>query len=229
MDYQVVVLAAGQGRRMGAGENKVLLKLAGCPVIVHTLRTFDTDPSCQGITLVTREDEQDQFRLLVAHYHITKVRTFAPGGSERQESVYFGLKALKGAPDSIVLIHDGARPFLTHERIKAAAEAAAEYGASLLAVPIKDTVKQAEDFQVERTLERESLWAAQTPQAFRLSLIREAHRKCADINFTGTDDVSLVERLGYSVRIVPGSYRNIKLTTPEDMMIAQVFMERGEE
>jgi len=229
MDYQVVVLAAGQGRRMGAGENKVLLKLDGCPVIIHTLRVFETDPSCIGIVLVTREDEQKKFRMLVEDYHITKVRAFAGGGKERQESVYLGLNMLTMEPDAIVLIHDGARPFVTRKYIAEVTEAAAEHGASLLAVPVKDTIKQAADFQVEKTLERKSLWAAQTPQAFRLSVIREAHQESMEAHFMGTDDVSLVERMGLPVRIVEGSYRNIKLTTPEDLDIAQLFMEREEE
>jgi 2-C-methyl-D-erythritol 4-phosphate cytidylyltransferase len=229
MDYQVVVLAAGQGRRMGAGENKVLLDLAGTPVIIHTLRVFETDPSCKGIVLVTRGDEQDQFHELIDKYRITKVRTFAKGGRERQESVRLGLGAVKMAPDDIVLIHDGARPFITHEGIIRVTEAAIEYGASLLAVPVKDTIKQATDLKVEKTLERKSLWAAQTPQAFRLSVIQEAHQKSVETQFMGTDDVSLVERLELPVQIVEGSYRNIKLTTPEDLVIAQLFIEREEE
>ncbi|MCO7127475.1 2-C-methyl-D-erythritol 4-phosphate cytidylyltransferase [Sporolactobacillus shoreicorticis] len=227
MNYQVVVLAAGQGRRMGAGENKVLLRLDGCPVIIHTLRVFENDPSCSGIVLVTQEDEQDQFRMLVEDYHITKVRAFADGGKERQESVYLGLSVLTMASDAIVLIHDGARPFITRKHIAKVTEAAAEHGAALLAVPVKDTIKKAAGFRVEKTLERRSLWAAQTPQAFRLSVIREAHRESIEAHFMGTDDVSLVERMGLPVRIVEGSYRNIKLTTPEDLVIAQLFMEKG--
>lgn len=229
MDYQVVVLAAGQGRRMGAGENKVLLDLAGAPVIVHTLRVFETDPSCKGIVLVIRNDEKEQFRALVEDYRLKKVRTFAEGGKERQESVRSGLAVIKMDQEEIVLIHDGARPFITHREIARVTEAAAESGAALLAVPVKDTIKQVTDFTVERTLERKSLWAAQTPQAFRLFLIRRAHQESLETHFMGTDDVSLVEQMGLPVKIVEGSYRNIKLTTPEDLVIAQTFLQRGEE
>ncbi|GAY77773.1 2-C-methyl-D-erythritol 4-phosphate cytidylyltransferase [Sporolactobacillus inulinus] len=229
MDYQVVVLAAGQGKRMGADTNKVLLDLAGAPVIVRTLRVFETDPMCSGIVIVTRADEADQFRALVQHYHLEKVRAFAEGGKERQESVCSGLERLPQDPEMIVLIHDGARPFITHACIAKAVESAQEYGAALLAVPVKDTIKQAAHLEVEKTLERKSLWAAQTPQAFRLSVIREAHQQSAAAHFMGTDDASLVERLGMPVAVVEGSYRNIKLTTPEDLLIAQLFMEREEE
>ncbi|MCO7176840.1 2-C-methyl-D-erythritol 4-phosphate cytidylyltransferase [Sporolactobacillus kofuensis] len=229
MDYQVVVLAAGQGRRMGTGGNKVLLDLAGDPVIIHTLRVFETDPSCTGIVLVIRKDEREQFLNLIEGYHLKKVRKFVEGGKERQESVRYGLAAIETDQKSTVLIHDGARPFVTRQGITRVAEAAAEYGAALLAVPVKDTIKEATHFSVKRTLERKSLWAAQTPQAFRLSVIRRAHQESVETHFVGTDDASLVEQMGVPVKIVEGSYRNIKLTTPEDLVIAQIFLEREEE
>lgn len=229
MNYQVVVVAAGQGSRMGADRNKVLLPLKGTPVIIHTLRIFEKDPCCEGIVLVVRESERDLFRGLFEKYGIHKVVALAAGGSERQESVFNGLKSLKSSDDRIVLVHDGARPFIDRRRIAGVVEAADKHGAALLAVPVKDTIKQVDSGKVRKTLERKSLWAAQTPQAFRLSVILRAYREGADRHFMATDDASLVEEMGMPVVTVSGSYRNIKLTTPEDMIIAEKFLEEEKE
>ncbi|MFT8318382.1 MAG: 2-C-methyl-D-erythritol 4-phosphate cytidylyltransferase [Sporolactobacillus sp.] len=228
MVYQVVVVAAGRGQRMEAAQNKVLLPLKGTPVIVHTLRVFEEDPDCAGIVLVVQPAEREIFRSLVEKERLTKVRSFASGGKERQESVYNGLLKIEGSPDQIVLIHDGARPFISRDKIKAVAEAASSLGAALLAVPVKDTVKQVLGDRVKQTLKRESLWAAQTPQAFRLSAIILAHQAAHRGAFQVTDDASLAEQAGLPVQIVRGSYKNIKLTTPEDMFIAEKFLEEEE-
>lgn len=230
MNYQAVIVAAGQGSRMGSNQNKVLLPLHSEPVIIHTLRVFDQDPSCRKIVLVVQNAEYHTFRSLIETYGITKKIDFAPGGAERQESVYHGLLALEDSdPDSIVLIHDGARPFVTRRGIAETAKQAYEYGAALLAVPVKDTIKQVDgQGQVADTPDRKSLWAAQTPQAFRLSLILRAHRAKTNHPFGATDDASLVEHLDLPVKVVMGSYRNIKLTTPEDMVVAEKFFEEEE-
>lgn len=228
MNYQVVIVAAGQGTRMGAETNKVLLSLHGIPVIVYTLRVFEHDPCCRGIVLVVRGPERKIFQDLLDRYRIGKVTELAEGGRERQESVYNGLSRLADPRENIVMIHDGARPFVTRNQITRAAEAAARSGAALLAVRVKDTIKQVTHHKVSQTLERESLWAAQTPQAFRLPLIMQAHREGRLQNFKATDDASLVEQLGRMVEVVEGSYRNIKLTTPEDMIIAEKFLQEEE-
>lgn len=228
MDYQVVIVAAGQGARMGADVNKVLLPLKGEPVIVHTLRVFEHDASCAGIVLVVRRNEAGQFRKLLEEYRIHKIITLADGGSERQESVFNGLNCLKKPEDTIVLVHDGARPFIDRIRIAEVVEAADKHGAALLAVPVKDTIKKVDGHSVQKTLERKSLWAAQTPQAFRLSLITKAYREGAARHLSATDDASLVEQMGVPVVTVMGSYRNIKLTNPEDMIIAEKFLEERE-
>lgn len=231
MNYYVVVVAAGRGTRMGADRNKVLLPLKSVPVIVRTLHVFENDPACSGIVLVVRKDEISQFRKLAATYRIDKVLAFASGGSERQESVRNGLGVLeeRGVEEhSVILIHDGARPFIGQDRISAVAGAAFAQGAALLAVPVKDTIKQAQGSHVEKTLDRKTLWAAQTPQAFRFSLILKAHQQGITDHFQATDDASLAEHLGVPVALVRGSYRNIKLTSPEDMMIAEKFIEEEE-
>jgi 2-C-methyl-D-erythritol 4-phosphate cytidylyltransferase len=231
MSYYVVIVAAGQGTRMGADRNKVLLPLKGVPVIVRTLRVFEQDPGCSGIILVVRKDEIVLFRKLTEMHRIKKILAFANGGTDRQDSVWNGLKALDGQDadhQSIVLIHDGARPFVGQDRVAEVTEAAGRQNAALLAVPVKDTIKQAEGINVKKTLDRKTLWAAQTPQAFRFSTILEAHRQGRMDHFQATDDASLAEHLGIPVALVRGSYRNIKLTTPEDMMIAEKFIEEEE-
>lgn len=229
MEYQVVIVAAGQGSRMGMDRNKVLLPLHGAPVIVRTLQVFDNDVCCKGIVLVTQGTETELFRSLIEAYGITKDVMFASGGKERQESVYNGLSLLAGEdPDQVVLIHDGARPFIRKDRIAEVVEAAGRFGAALLAVPVKDTIKKVSGGQVVDTLKRESLWSAQTPQAFRLSIILRAHRQGKINHVVATDDASLVEQLSLPVKVVKGSYRNIKLTTPEDMAVAEKFLEEEE-
>lgn len=228
MNYQVVIVAAGQGTRMGAEMNKVLLTLHGIPVIIYTLRVFEQDPDCTGVVLVIKESERKTFCELIRRYHINKVTELAEGGRERQESVYNGLAKLGDSQEAIVMVHDGARPFVTRNQIARVAEAADRCGAALLAVRVKDTIKQVACHSVSKTLERESLWAAQTPQAFRMSVIMQAHREGRVRHFKVTDDASLVEQLGQTVEVVEGSYRNIKLTTPEDMIIAEKFVQEEE-
>lgn len=225
MNYYVVIPAAGQGKRMNAGQNKQFIKLNDIPVIIHTLRVFDGDSNCRGIILVVNESELALFNDLISHYRIKNVRNVVVGGSERQHSVYNGLKALT-LEDGIVLIHDGARPFVKQTIIHELVKTAVEYNSAIVAVPVKDTVKLVQDHVVEKTMERSSLWSVQTPQAFRLSLILKAHEEAAKNNYLGTDDASLVERLGEKVQIVVGDYENIKLTTPEDLIYGEAILAR---
>lgn len=144
------------------------------------------------------------------------------GGIERQHSVYNGLQAVKEG--EIVLIHDGARPFIRLEKIHELVKEAQEHGAAIPAVPMKDTVKKVRNGMAEETVERSSLWAVQTPQAFRVSLVLEAHKRAQEEGYIGTDDASLVERMGKKVKIVEGDYRNIKLTTPDDLLFAEAIL-----
>lgn len=222
-----LVPAAGMGKRMGAGSNKQYLLLDGMPILAHTLRVFQEAPFIDGIYVVSPQPEIPFCRSeVVERYGISKVRAVVAGGSERQHSVMNGLKAMDEAgDDDLVLIHDGVRPFVPAEVLQNAAAAADEFGGAVVAVPSKDTIKVARDGVIAATPPREELWLAQTPQAFRYGLIREAYAAAAAEGFLGTDDASLMERQGLPVRVVMGDYRNIKITTPEDMVLARAFLQ----
>jgi 2-C-methyl-D-erythritol 4-phosphate cytidylyltransferase len=224
MTYQVIIPAAGQGKRMGAGRNKLLLELENMPIFIYTLKVFEEDESCSGIILAINDQEEKEIMNLLNSYGIKKVIGLVPGGKERQHSVFHGVQALKD--DGIVLVHDGARPFIDHDQIQSLVLAAEQHGASVLAVPVKDTVKKVIGNKVKETVERSSLWAVQTPQAFRMSLLRKAHEKAMEEDFLGTDDASLVERIGQDVIIIEGNYDNIKLTTPEDLFFAETIIHK---
>jgi 2-C-methyl-D-erythritol 4-phosphate cytidylyltransferase len=224
MTYQVILPAAGQGKRMGAGKNKLLLELNGIPVLIHTLRIFEQDEACSGIILAIHPQDEMEFQVLVTKYQISKVIRLVPGGKERQDSIYNALKSVE--TDEIILVHDAARPFIQKEHIHRLTEMAAETGAAILGVPAKDTIKKVQDGVVVETVERSSLWAVQTPQAFRILLLLEAYNKAEMDHFLGTDDASLVERLNYPVAMVEGDYDNIKLTTPEDLYFAEAILEK---
>ncbi|MCM3773911.1 MULTISPECIES: 2-C-methyl-D-erythritol 4-phosphate cytidylyltransferase [Priestia] len=222
MKYEIIVLAAGQGKRMKAGRNKQFLTIQNVPLIIHTLQKFEQDPWCSGIVLVVNEKEVEIFKELLTEYPIQKVQSLTVGGDERQHSVYNGLKSLKQA--QMVLIHDGARPFVQQNTIHELVEKAASDKAAVLAVPVKDTIKRVEQGTVIETVERSSLWAIQTPQAFLFDVVMDAHEKAKTNEYLGTDDASLVEKAGQKVSIVEGNYDNIKLTTPEDLLYAEAIL-----
>ncbi|HET6420743.1 MAG TPA: 2-C-methyl-D-erythritol 4-phosphate cytidylyltransferase [Geobacteraceae bacterium] len=226
MRVAALIPAAGMGKRMAAGINKQYLKLGGQPILAHTLTVFEKAAFVDDVYVIVPEDEIPYCRENVIENHgFSKVRRLVAGGRERQQSVYNGLKAVAGLePDDIVIIHDGVRPFVPVETIRRSIEIARLYDGALVAVPVKDTVKiTSEDFVVD-TPGRENIWLAQTPQTFRYRIILDAHEKADTDGFLGTDDSSLVERMGKKVRIVIGDYRNIKITTPEDMLLAEAFL-----
>jgi 2-C-methyl-D-erythritol 4-phosphate cytidylyltransferase len=223
--FGVVVVAAGRGTRMGTAESKQYLPLRGKPILVHTLDTFERMPEASEVVLVVGAGEVERCRGYAAEYGLAKVRIVA-GGAERQHSVDAGLRALGGSVDT-VLVHDGVRPFVKREHVLACWREAAACGAAVLAVPVKDTIKIVGDGGViAATPERRSLWAIQTPQAFRRTLLEEAHRQAAADGVLGTDDAMLVERLGHAVRVVEADYTNIKITTPDDLAWADWFLGR---
>ncbi|MFC7787219.1 2-C-methyl-D-erythritol 4-phosphate cytidylyltransferase [Rossellomorea sp. GCM10028870] len=226
MEYEVVIPAAGQGKRMKADKNKLLLELNSCPVIIHTLRVFELDSHCQGIYLAIHPSERDEFKSLLDRFGIKKVVKLVDGGEERQHSVY---NALLEVDHEIVLVHDGARPFIKESTIHQLVEKTQSTGAAIAAVPVKDTIKKVMDGEVEETIERSSLWMVQTPQAFRVSLLKRAHGEAEQDGFLGTDDASLVERMDVMVAVVESDYDNIKLTTPEDLYFAEAILKKQEE
>jgi 2-C-methyl-D-erythritol 4-phosphate cytidylyltransferase len=221
-----LVPAAGMGKRMGAEINKQYLLLAGKPILAHTLQVFQDTPFIDDIYVVIPAAEIPYCQEHVVERHgLTKVRQIVPGGAERQYSVMNGLQAAAEAgDDDVVLIHDGVRPFVPPRVLERAVEMARLHDGALVAVPAKDTIKVVVDGIVRATPPREDLWLAQTPQAFRYAVIRAAHEIAAAERYLGTDDASLVERLGKDIHIVVGDYRNIKITTPEDLVLAEALM-----
>lgn len=223
----VIIPAAGSGRRMGAAVNKQYLLLDGVPILAHTLQLFENHPRIDRIVVVSPADELDYCRsTIIDRYGFTKVTALVAGGAERQDSVWNGLLASGGADGDRVLIHDGARPFLPPAVIDAALAAIDSYGACAVGVPVKDTIKRVIDSIAVETPDRRHLWQVQTPQGFRFGLIVAAHRAARECGFTGTDDAMLVERLGRPVVMVEGSYANIKITTPDDLIIGQALLMR---
>ncbi len=221
-----VVPAAGSGSRMGLAAKKQFLCLAGIPVVGHVLKVLGESPAVGGVVLVVAAGDEEVGAELCQKYAGGKWYKVVRGGSERQESVYRGLCAL---PEwaKLVLVHDGARPFLTDRLVTDVLRAAAEWGAATAAVLAKDTVKTAGPGGfVRATLPREEIWLAQTPQAFRRDLLLAAHEAACRDNCLATDDCALVERCGCPVKIVPGSYANFKITTPEDMAVAEALAAR---
>ncbi|WP_084413202.1 2-C-methyl-D-erythritol 4-phosphate cytidylyltransferase [Desulfovirgula thermocuniculi] len=211
-----VIVAAGRAARMG-GVNKQFLPLGGLPVLARSLLAFEAAPSVEECVVVAPPGETGRVAVLArGEWGCRKVVAVVPGGESRQESVLAGLLALSPRT-GMVIVHDGARPLLEPELVEAVLAEANHWGAATLAVPVRDTVKEADgDGFVARTLPRERLWLAQTPQAFRFALLLEAHRRARELGLAATDDAALVEALGHPVRLVRGSYRNLKITFPED-------------
>ncbi|MGG2094212.1 2-C-methyl-D-erythritol 4-phosphate cytidylyltransferase [Bacillus sp. S13(2024)] len=220
--YTLIIPAAGQGKRMGAGKNKLFLQIDSVPIIIHTLRAFEKDEQCKHVILAINEEERSYFEGLLQTYHIQKDIQLIQGGCERQDSVYNALMYVRDV--EYVLIHDGARPFVTKKMIEDVLQMAKEKGASICAVPVKDTIKKVTHDIVVETVERSHLQAVQTPQGFRVPILLEAHESAKQAGFLGTDDASLVERIPKEVGVVGGSYHNIKVTTPEDLVIAESFL-----
>lgn len=220
----VVIAAAGKGSRMGLDMNKQYHEIQGKAVLARTIQKFETSGLIHEIIIVAHEAEIEFCKkYIVEKYGFTKVKMIVVGGATRQQSVYNGLR--KVSPEcGVVLIHDGARPFVDLLSIADAINAAKDYGVAVVGVPAKDTIKQADrDDFVEKTVDRNSLWYIQTPQAFQYELIMKAHRKAAEDGFDGTDDAVLAERMGLKVKLIMGSYYNIKITTREDLIIAEAI------
>ena len=216
-----VIVAAGNASRMG-GIDKVMAPLQGEPMLLRTVRTFQESDVIREIVIVTRKDLLPQVKALCAGFD--KVKTVVEGGADRTASVAAGLEALSR---KVVLaaIHDGARPLISPEVIERTVRAANTYSAAAPAIPVKDTIKTVQGGIVTETPDRSKLQAVQTPQVFDLDLLLGALKNAADKKLSLTDDCSAVEAMGMSVKIVEGDERNIKVTTPLDLKIAQMFLE----
>jgi 2-C-methyl-D-erythritol 4-phosphate cytidylyltransferase len=222
-----IIAAAGAGSRMAGDRPKQFLQLAGVPIIFHTLKPFEQCDSIQEIIVVLPAAESADFLALVQKYGVKKLSRVVPGGTTRAESVWRGLLAIRGATAEIIAVHDGVRPFVTAEEIDRTVAAARSDGAAILVAPAIDTIKEVNGGEIVKTLERRQLCHALTPQCFRYELLRRAYER-ADVQDPAiTDDSSLVEQLGEPVTIVEGSSRNIKITTLEDLLIAESFLKGG--
>lgn len=221
-DWGVVIVAAGRGTRMGTKESKQYLQLGDKPILVHTLELFQAMDSVKEVALAVGSDDVVRCSDWVRQYGLTKVTAIVAGGKERQHSVFRGLQALTS---EWVMVHDGVRPLVTADAVRACCSAAEQSGASVLAVPVKDTIKQVNEAGViVSTPDRRSLWAIQTPQAFHRVLLQEAHERAQSEGFIGTDDAMVVERMGIPVTVAEGEYTNIKITTPEDLPWAEFLL-----
>ncbi len=226
MKADALIVSAGKGHRFMGEKKKQFYLLANKPILAHTLDKFEACPLVHSILLVVGEEDMDySLKEIVEKYQYKKVSQIIPGGKRRQESVKNGLDLLPKNTE-VVVIHDGVRPLVTREMIEESIRSAMRFRAVVFAMPVKETIKVAHsDGTVLRTLERESLWQVQTPQSFQVDLIKKAYTKAFEDGFMGTDDASLVERLGEKVYILPGAYANIKITTPEDLLLAKFLLQ----
>lgn len=222
-----VIVSAGVGKRMNAAVSKQYLQVGGKPIVVHAMEAFQRSNAVDAIVLVVGAGDEAYGSELARTYGLDKVSAVVAGGAERQHSVRRGVEALKALYPELewVLVHDGARPLVTTDVVERSLAAAAVTGASVPAVPVKDTIKSADrDGIVVATPERSSLWAVQTPQAFRADVLLEAHARAEADAVLGTDDAMLVERLGIGVKIAEGDYRNVKVTTPDDLELVERWL-----
>jgi 2-C-methyl-D-erythritol 4-phosphate cytidylyltransferase len=218
-----LITAAGKGQRMQSPTPKQYLSLGGKPILTQTLQVFEDCSSIDGIYVIVPEEQMDMVQKeIVEKYHFKKVFKLVRGGRMRQDSVWNGLNAIS-AGCSIVVVHDGVRPLISPRLIAQSIEAAQKNGAAVVAVLARDTVKRAAAGKKIQTLPREEIWLAQTPQTFQFPLLKKAYQKAHRDNILGTDDAGLVERLGHPVTLIPGDYSNIKITTPEDLILAETL------
>ncbi|MGL4522810.1 MAG: 2-C-methyl-D-erythritol 4-phosphate cytidylyltransferase [Bacilli bacterium] len=226
MNYTVIIPAAGQGKRMGAGVNKLLLPLFGRALFVHTVQRFYAHERCERIVLVVSAEDEKEMQRLLQEAGLTERIVFVQGGGERQQSVHNGLCAIAKEHPQCVLVHDAARPFVQHEEIERLVEKVCNGKSAILATKMKDTIKNVRGSEILSTIDREQLRSALTPQAFAFESLFAAFQHAERENWLGTDEASVMEYYGGKVEVVEGSYYNIKLTTPEDMVYAAFLMEK---
>jgi 2-C-methyl-D-erythritol 4-phosphate cytidylyltransferase len=219
-----IIAAAGQGTRMAGKRPKQFLELAGTPIIFHTLKAFEECDSIQQIIVVMRAEDSAHFLELAQKQNLRKLTKVVPGGATRAESVLRGLQAVREATAEMVTVHDGVRPFVTPDEIERTIAAARPAGAAVLVTTPVDTMKEVSDGAIVRTLDRDHLRNALTPQCFSYKLLRRAYEEADVLDPTLTDESSLVERLGVRIATVEGSSRNIKITREEDLAVAEAII-----
>lgn len=229
MTASAIITAGGRGVRFGSGAPKQFASLGGKPLLAHSVETFSSLDIISEIVLVAPDDWVPYVEKEIAGIPGSRVSRVVPGGAERQHSVENGFNALSGEPD-VVVIHDGVRPFASASLIEEVIREAYGHGAALAALPAGDTVKKAgETGLVESTIPRDTLWLAQTPQAFRYGVLREAFEKAREDGFHATDEALLAERIGAHVKLVKGSPHNIKITTREDLALGEFLLKLRDE
>ena len=228
MKVLAIIPAAGAGVRMGSETPKQFLSLEGVPIVIHTLRKFNEAESIDEIFVGVRPEDMERAHAEIQREQFAKPVRLVPGGASRQETVSLALREAPSATE-IVVVHDAVRPFVTPEMIHLSVEAARKSGAVILGIPSVDTVKQVERQTILGTIPRERIVLAQTPQAFQYDIIREACERAEADGYEGTDEASLVERLGNPVTVLMGSDRNIKITKPSDLPLARLFFAQEQE
>jgi 2-C-methyl-D-erythritol 4-phosphate cytidylyltransferase len=223
-----IIAAGGQGTRIGGKRAKQFLELAGIPIIIHTLRAFEQCDVIQEIIVVLPAQDSKSFLPIAEKHRVRKVTRIVPGGATRADSVLRGLQAVSAATAKIVAVHDGVRPFVSAEEIRRTVEAAEQHDAAILTAQATDTIKEVKDGWIVRTFHRADLRHALTPQCFQYSLLCRAYADVDVMDPELTDDCALVERLGIKIACVEGSLRNIKITRPEDLALAEVLIREGQ-
>jgi 2-C-methyl-D-erythritol 4-phosphate cytidylyltransferase len=224
-----IVVAAGRGSRVGGAQAKQFREISGIPIIIHTLGRFERCATIDEMVVVLPEGALGEFAAKVSAHGLRKQARAVAGGETRAESVWRGLQTLNEKTTNVVAVHDGVRPFVRPDEIDGVVREADASGAAILAAPAVETIKEAEEGAVLRTLERKRLWSAQTPQCFRYELLRRAYELALADGLDATDDSALVERLsGVAVRIVEGGAHNIKITTPQDFALAEILLKSSQ-
>jgi 2-C-methyl-D-erythritol 4-phosphate cytidylyltransferase len=228
MRVAAIIAAAGLGRRMQQDIPKTYLRLLGKPILIHTLEIFEMIPEVHEVLVVVHpEDLEFCQEEIIDPYPLKKVLRLVPGGKERQDSVYHALKVLRKESENldVILVHDGVRPLVAPAQVRQVVSAARRHGGAVLGIPCQDTLKRVNPRgEVVDTVDRQELWQIQTPQAFQAALLWQAYREAMDKRFYATDEAALVEALGKPVVVVPGSCLNLKITTPDDLKMAEALL-----
>lgn len=225
-----VIPAAGAGSRIGGKVKKQFLPLKGKPIIIHTLQRFEHCPEVDEIVVAVPESDIVEIEALLSKYRIHKVSKAIVGGKKRQDSVYNALQRITARESDIILVHDAVRPFVDPKKISQVVKACKEFDAAVVAIQPKDTIRRSTGGGFfDQTVDRTALWLVQTPQAFKAKILLKAFEKARADKFYSTDEAALVERLGIKARIVEGTYDNIKITTPEDLELGTLILDRWEQ